>query len=362
LADARASGSPRATPTRGLPRLLACAVAAASLAGGLSACGAGGEGVAAQVGRTSITTGTLHHWMALTSLDPVPDAPGYGACVARRRRLETPQPTTAGAKHACRLEYLTLEQRALDFLIVAQWTTQQAEAEHLAPSAAEVKRQVAANEASGATAISEPQGGGVHPGAEDMQIEATAVLASAKIRGALAATVHVTPGEIADYYRRHRPAFLIPERRYFDLDNLHSQAAAIGVKREVESGKDFATMSLHEELTHVSGSTPPRAIERAIFAARPHVLGGPVLLSEFDDHSIFEVTRIIPAVYQTLAQVQGAIAAQLTGERRQRALAAFIASWRARWVARTNCRAGYLVPPCRQYAGSHAVEPLFGLG
>lgn len=338
-------------------------MACASLLGGLSGCGAGGEGVAARVGRTSITIGMLRHWMALTSLDPVPDAPGYRACVARLRRLETPQPTTASAERACQLEYMTLQQNALDFLIVSEWARRQAAEEHLAPSAEEVKRQVAADQASGATAIPEPEGSGVHPTGADLQLEATAELSASNIRRALAENVRVTPGEIADYYRRHRRAYLIPERRYFDIDNLHSQAAAMTVKREVESGKSFTTMSLHEELTDVRGSNPGRyAIERAIFAARPHVLGGPVLLSDVGDHSVFEVTRIVPASYQPLAQAQGSIAAQLAGERRERTLAAFIASWRAKWVARTSCRAGYVVPPCRQHAGSHAVEPLFGLG
>ncbi len=340
-------------------------MAAAALVSGLSACGAGRrEAVAAQVGRTSIAIATLRHWMALISLEPVPDAPGYVACVARLRRVETPAPKTASAERVCQSQYLTLRQRALDLLVVLQWATQQAEEEHLAPSTDEVKRQLAANQASGTTAIPEPAGGGARPTTADLQLEATAEVAASNIRRALAQQVRVTPAEISDYYRAHRPGFLMPERRYFDIANLNSQAAAMKLKREVESGKSFNTTSLHEQLTpHALSGNPGRhAIERAIFAAKPHVLGGPVLLSDVGDHSLFEVTRIVPADAQSLAQVGASIAARLTSEQRQRALAAFVASWRARWVARTSCQVGYLAPACRQYAGAHAVESFFGLG
>jgi hypothetical protein len=334
LAEAPSHGGDRAPAARRLARLLARATAVLALASGLSACGASGrEAVAARVGHASITTGTLRHWMALIA--PAPD---------QRQRL-------------------ALERRALDLLIVSQWTIQQAGEEHLGPSAGELERRIASGRASGTSAIPEPDGGDAHRSAADEQLEARAELAAASIRQALAARDRVTRGEVAAFYRQHRRDYRVPQRRYFDIDNLRSEAAALRAKREVEAGASFTTMSLHEELTDVLGSNPGRhAIERAIFAARPHVLGGPVLLADAGDHSLFEVTRIIPAGYRPLAGLEGAIRDRLAGEHGRRALAAFLAAWRAKWVARTSCNAGYDVPACRQFAGPHAVESAFGLG
>jgi hypothetical protein len=122
--------------------------------------------------------------------------------------------------------------------------------------------------------------------------------------------------EVARYYRLHRQAYFVPERRAFEIDNLKSGSAVARVKREVEAGRSFASLSLREELSRTPGrAAGGRQIERAIFAARPGVLGGPVLLPAYGDHSLFEVTRIVPARYAPLAQVRGAIAAELAGKR-----------------------------------------------
>jgi hypothetical protein len=126
-----------------------------------------------------------------------------------------------------------------------------------------------------------------------------------------------TAAEVARYYRLHRWAYFVPERRAYDIDNLKSVAAAERVKREVQAGRSFASFSLHEELSRAHGpSAERRPIERAIFAARPGLLGGPVLLSEYGDHSLFEVTRIVTAHYTPLAQVRDSIAARLAGKGR----------------------------------------------
>lgn len=124
-----------------------------------------------------------------------------------------------------------------------------------------------------------------------------------------------TAAEEARYYRLHLQAYFVPERRAFDIDNLRTVAAAERVKREVQAGRSFASFSLHEELSRAHGpSAERRPIERAIFAARPGLLSGPVLLPEYGDHSLFEVTRIVTAHYTPLAQVRDSIAAQLAGK------------------------------------------------
>jgi 2-hydroxychromene-2-carboxylate isomerase len=126
----------------------------------------------------------------------------------------------------------------------------------------------------------------------------------------------VTQAQIANYYARHKQRFRVGERRLFDIDNLRSARAAMKAKREVESGKGFASMSLHEEWVKGAPVGEGRsAVIRAIFLAKPHVLSGPVLLADVGDDSLFEVTHIFPATYEPLARVQNTIAKQLAAER-----------------------------------------------
>jgi hypothetical protein len=140
-----------------------------------------------------------------------------------------------------------------------------------------------------------------------------------------------TARQIAAYYRAHRSAYQFPERRYFYIDNLRSQAAALEVKAQVEAGRSFAQIALSEERTSTESYVPGReAIDRAIFTAKPNVLSGPFLLSDVGDHSLFEVTKIVPAGYKPLSQVEHTIAQQIVSARRRRALAAFAKMWVAR--------------------------------
>jgi hypothetical protein len=316
------------------PRLrIACGCALAVVVG-LSACAGGArETIVASVGSKTITRAALLHWTTLMA---------------------------SGRVASGRI----LRQRALELLVLSDWLIQEAGEERVAPSAQEIKRRVEQSRASGATAFPEFVDGAPRTGA-DLELEAAVALAAARLRQIALTSIHaVSAPEVARYYARHRRAFLIPERRYFDIDNLRSDAAARKARREVESGRSFAGMALHEQLSSVLGDNPGRhAIERAIFAAEPNVLGGPVLLADVGDHSIFEVRRIIRAHYEPLAQVKGSIASRLTAERQRQALAEFAKSLRAKWGARTDCYPGYVVPTCRQYAGPQAApQALLGLG
>jgi hypothetical protein len=135
----------------------------------------------------------------------------------------------------------------------------------------------------------------------------------ARLGSSVTRTAAATHAQIVAYYRAHRFDFATPETRWFEIDNLRSEAAARAVKRQVESGKSFASMSLREELarTHLAGNGPRAAIDRAIFAARPRMLIGPTLLADVGDYSLFEVTRVVRAGFTPVAQVAATIAARL---------------------------------------------------
>ncbi len=299
------------------------------LALALAACAGTAEHVVVRVGDEKITSKALEHWMSVMGA-------GDGK----------PQPL--------------LRRRTLQFLISADWLIGEARAQRLSLSGPQFQQRLqerrldalALGEGEFRQAIAK-----TGRTVADVRMEIAAELASAKIRAKVIGDVGTaSQAEIASYYHSHKVQFLNPERRYFDIYNFHTVAAAMKLKREVQAGKDFAKISFHEYLERGEGVREPdkAAIERAVFTAAPGVLLGPVEL--YGEHSIFDLTKIVPREYKSLAQVHSAIAAQLTSERRQQALGAFAALWRSRWIAKTDCSTGFVVQKCRQYFGPRTRE------
>jgi len=331
-------------------RLAAAFMAASAVTCGLSACEAGGrDPVVAQVGEGAITRTTLSHWMAVMAPEHVvPDAPRFTACIHRESAL-TLQSADGALAQECRQQYWALEQRALGFLISSRWLIGEASDEGLNVSSREARRR--AREGNRARAS------GTTPA--DVTFTTKAELAAARIRQTVTiGEPNVTEAQIAAYYRLNIRRFGRRERRYFDLvEGLASEAAAREVMQEVTRGRRLSDIANHEWLDwpEIDDVRPTkRVLKRAIFAARPHVLVGPLPLVGF--YCFFEVTRIAPAVTQPLSRVHHAIQGQLARERRRRALARFVRAWRRRWIARTDCAPGYVIQKCRQYAGPRSPE------
>jgi hypothetical protein len=127
-------------------------------------------------------------------------------------------------------------------------------------------------------------------------------------------------------------------------------------------GTSLSKIAIHESLDrpNIANIAPEnRAITRAIFAAKPGVLVGPMLLNNL--YAVFEVTQILPRVVQPLARVQSSIETRLAEEQKRRTLAKFIKTRRSKWTARTDCHPGYVVQKCKQYSGPKEPEDPFTL-
>jgi len=318
-------------------RLLACLVTSAAIAS-LAACGGTPHDVVVRIGDAAISKSTVDHWMSVMAGGRAP-------------------PDSSNRRRA-------LRQQALSFLIGSRWVIGEAAAQGLKVSEREVAQRVAQKESAFAPGgeaelheLLEATGQRV----TDIAFEAKAELASSKIRQAL---VSKEPGilsaQIARYYTRNKPRFAIPERREIEITNRKSAAEAIKLRSEVVSGRSFAAASRREWVERASepgrdagrGTPKQNALERAIYTAKPNMLIGPV--KQRVDYFMFEVKRIVPASYRSLAQVRGAIAKRLTAEQQRRTLAQFISAWRKKWIAKTDCHTGYVVRKCRQYEGSRA--------
>lgn len=318
---------------------------------GLTACGGGArESVVAQVGRSAITERSLAHWISVMAPEHVvPDPPRYTACIARQETLGL-QSFKAELVQECRRQYQALRQQTLDFLIASNWVLEEAAESGVTAPEQAVERHLKE------TGPPASAGGGT---LEDARLRIRVQLAEAALsRLLMAHEPELTRAQVARYYRRNLRRFERPERRYIDIvERLDSEAAARKVIAEGARGRSFSTMALHESLDRQSITevvAEKKAIVTAIFAAPLHALIGPMRLN--GQYAVFEVTHIIPAVRQPLAQVQSAIEQRLLGAAQRRALSRFIPAWRSKWIARTDCQPGYVVQKCRQYRGAKAAE------
>jgi len=349
---------------------------------GLSACGGGIPGNAVvQVGGTPITKSTFEHWMgvaaassattASASKPVVPVPPDYTACIEHlKATTPTPKgqaaPTTAALKSECETQYKALQQEVLGFLISSSWVL--GEASHLGlhvsdkevtkefekikdqqfPKAAEFEKFLAS---SGQTV-------------SDLLLRVKLNLLSSKIQAKIAkGKGEPTKAEIEKYYNEHKSTYGTQEARTVQIILTKTEAAAKAAKKEIESGKSFASVAKAVSidpttkakggvLVGVTKGEEEQALSNAIFAAKPNVLSGPVQ-TPFGFY-IYEVKSITPGNQETLAQAEAAIKQQLTSTQGQAALTTFVKEFKKRWEAKTECRSGFLVQDCKSYKAPKA--------
>jgi hypothetical protein len=307
-------------------------------AAGLVACGGEARDVVARVGEATITSGAVEHWETALA--------------------EGKPPSGAKAREA-------LREQALDFLISSDWLVGQLAADDLTLSEAQVQHQFAlerrASFPGGRSEMDEFMKATGRTRA-DLLFQARVDLAAATLRQAVTSgRSPITRAQVARFYAGHRSLFTIPEQRTVEYTVLKSRATALAVKRKVAAGQSlasFGSVQASIPLSPLSYSPklgPDSTLARAIHFARPGVLSGPVLSNHIDQY-VFVVKATTPARLQPLSKVQLSIVRRLTAERNRNALAAFVATWRSRWTARTTCSPGYVVQKCRQYNGTRKRE------
>jgi parvulin-like peptidyl-prolyl isomerase len=327
----------------------AATIGCVALLAGLSACGGAGGAIIARVGRERITKDMLSQMiMKLTPEHVALEPPKFAKCVVQQRAASVITVDEAVLRRECEQLYALFEKRALDSLITDYWRIDEALSRHLIDSGQVGTRPTPAADGSEAEAA-----------AIDGDLAALADAAAVRLtqvserRGA-----RVAEAQAAAYYRRHIDRYERGELRYIDLaENFASASRARLARLEVEAGTRLASISLHEVIEGsniVGGRYTTKAARSAIFAAKPHVLTGPIKLNR--DYAIFELTRIVAPRREPFARVRGQIIAQLEHQRRTQALAHYVAAWRRRWTARTSCESGYVIQRCREYRGARAPE------
>jgi foldase protein PrsA len=354
------------------------AVFFASLA--LTACGGGiPSDAVVQVGSNPITKSTFEHWLSVaaassatttgkTAAKPVlPVPPNYTECIAHLEATAPKpakgqaKPTTAQLKSECEQQYTSLKQEVLGFLISSEWVI--GEASHLGVnvSDAEVKKEFEKIKSQQFPKAAEFEKFLATSGqsVSDLLLRVKLNMLSSKIQKKIAqGKGTVSKAEIEKYYKANMSRFGTPEKRSVAIILTKTEAEALAAKKEIESGKSFASVAKAKSidptskakgglLTGVVKGQEEAALNTAIFSAKPNVLSGPVK-TPFG-YYIYEVKSVTPGNQQTLAQAEASIKQQLTATQQQAALSKFVKEFKKTWTAKTDCRPEFVVMDCKQY-------------
>jgi foldase protein PrsA len=364
------------------PRSIA-ALGAVFFATALSACG-GSSGIPSnavvKVGSTPITKETFGHWLAVAAASSaataaatapkpvVPDPPNFTACVAHFQATAPkpakgqPKPTEAQYKAQCAQEYTALKQQVLGFLISANWVIGEAGDQGVKVSDAEVqkkfnelKTQQFPKEAAFKKFLAS-----TGQTVSDLLLRVKLNLLSQKIQQKISKEggKSVTTAQIEKYYKENKQRFGQPEKRDLKIILTKTQAQAEAAKKEIEAGKSFAATAKSVSIDPASKSNggvlvgvvkgqEQKALDSAVFAAKPNVLTGPIK-TPFG-YYIFEVTAVHAPSAQSLAQVKSTIKQQLAAQQQQGALTKFVSNFKKKWEGRTECRKEYSVQDCKGF-------------
>jgi foldase protein PrsA len=343
---------------------------------GLSACGGIPGNAVVQVNGTSITKSAFDHWMGVATVSSgpvlgtktaVPEPPNYTACIAHlaatapKPAKGQSAPTTAKLKSQCAEQYKVLQQEVLSFLISSEWVIGEANSLGVKLTDAEVQKQFTKIKAQQFPKPAEFEKFLSSSGqtVSDLLLRVKLNLLSSKIQQKIVKSKGtVTQAQIVKYYNENQSRFGVPEKRNVEIVLTKTEAAATSAKKEVESGKSFATVAKRVSIDPTSKANggllkevvkgqEEKALDTAIFSAKPNVLSGPVKTAF--GYYIFEVQSTTPGKQSSLAQVQSSIKQQLTAQNQQQALSKFVKEFKKKWMSKTECRSGYVVADCKSY-------------
>ncbi len=359
-----------------LVRPLAALGAVFFVAAGVTACGGVPSDAVLQVGGTPVTNATFKHWLAVAAASSqeasgavpvIPEPPNFTKCIKRVEEEEA-KTETKGKKRSqkelktqCEQQYKTLKTEVLGFLISSNWVIKEGESLGVKLSDAEVKKQFNKIKNEQFPKASEFEKFLANSGQtiSDLLLRVKLNLLSQKIQTKISKeNPAVTKADVEKYYKENSSRFGTPEKRDVRIVLTKDQAKAEQAKKEIESGKSFASVAeAHSEdpaskangglLKGVIKGEEEKALDEAIFSAKPHQLGGPVK-TPFG-YYVYQVEDTTPGTQTPLKTVEASVKQQLAATERQKALTKFIKNFKTKWQSQTECRSEYVVADCKEY-------------
>jgi foldase protein PrsA len=365
-------------------RLVAAIGAAVVSAGVLAACGddnVPGDSVV-RVGDTTIKNSTFDHWMTVAAisakgqLDPtaaakgikpkvnIPEPPDFKACIAEKAKTAPkpakgqPKPTDAQFKAQCKTEYENLRDQVLQFLITAQWVTNEAKEQDVKITDKEIQKAFQTTKKQNFPKEKDFQNFLKSSGMtmDDLLFRVRLNTLSDKLRTKVTKGKQtVSNAQIATYYNKNKSRFAQPERRDLRLVLTKTEAKANQAKAALQNGGSWKTVAKKfsidqgskdqggQQLAWAKGNQE-KSLDNAVFSAKKGALTGPIK-TQFG-YYVFQVQKITPASQQTLKQASPTIKAMLASQNQQQALDKFVKDFQKQWKGETKCRDGFIVSDC----------------
>ena len=327
-------------------------------------------GAVAKVGDATITQDEFDKWLntaakgnAQGGTAVVPDPPDFEKCVAAKAKTPVPKdqkkPSNDDLKKQCKTDYDQLKREVMQFLIQAEWVQQEAADQDIKVSDAQIKKsfedqkkQAFPNDKQykeflASSGMSE----------EDILFRVKLDQLQQKLTQKVTEDAKkVSDDDISAYYEKNKKRFAQPERRDLRVVLTKTEAKADQAKKALESGQPFkkvvkqysideASKSQAGLLPAVSEGQQEKAFDTAIFEAEKGKIEGPVK-TQFGWY-VFEVEKVTKASQQTLDQSKETIQNLLRSQRQQKALDAFIKSFREDYKDQTDCADDYRVAECK---------------
>jgi hypothetical protein len=252
----------------------------------------------------------------------------------------------------------TERQRALGFLISANWVIGRAAEEGLSISGDAVERRLREKVAAFPNGRSEfdEELSSTGQTLADVKLEVKAALAVAALRSAVAQHLSVvSDADISIYYAHHRRRFYLPARRVaYLIEGIHDYARAVTLARQVKPGVRLTKPWYREIVSSGPGEGDYEKIAHMIFATAPGRSTTPTYVT--NGWVLAAVEKLIPAGIQPLAVVRGDVLETLLAQHREQFLKRSAAAFVRKWTARTSCSPGYVVQKCSEYRGALATE------
>jgi len=327
-------------------------------------------GAVAKVGDSTITQDEFDKWLntaargnAQGGAAVVPDPPDYTKCVAAKSKTPVPKgqkkPTEDALKKQCKTEYDQLKREVMQFLIQAEWVQQEAADQDIKVTDAQIKKSFEDQKKQAFPNDKQYQEFLASSGMSEEDILFRVKLDQLQQKLTQKVTEDakkVSDDDISAYYEKNKKRFAQPERRDLRVVLTKTQAKADQAQKALESGQSFKTVvkqySIDEAskaqaglLPAVSEGQQEKAFDTAIFDAEKGKIEGPVK-TQFGWY-VFKVEKVTPASQQTLEQSKETIKNLLRSQRQQKALDAFIKSFREDYKDRTDCADDYRVAECK---------------
>jgi parvulin-like peptidyl-prolyl isomerase len=338
VVGATGKGGASAPPRRARVVLIGLVVSAVAAVVAVSGCGSHGETTVASVqGRPAVTHSMLEHQIAIVRAR----ARGEGARVSLSR----------------------VREKALRFLLRADWLDGEVSAEGVQVSPRQVEQRYEAITRGGLESpLAEVLRGPGMSRAEGLLDVRIDLLEEALRASVEARAGDVNNAQVAVYYRSHRQEYLAPTSRRALMIVTRSSSEALKAKRALEDGASPAEVAARYSIDPSSRSNggvvtygrgePARPWSRTVFAAKIGALTGPVAVRGLAAFFVFRVLSAADRHTESLSSVAAEIRQTLAAQRGPRAYEAFASAFEQRWRRRTSCRAGYVIAECRNYAAT----------